>query len=228
MLISDIKVGNRVRKEMGWLDALERSIEYRGLLQPIGVTPDGYLLFGARRLQACINLGWTEIPARVIDVCSDDPAQALKAERDENEVRKDFTPSEKVAIAEAIEKALGGRLGVNQHTEGLQTFADPPAKGNSRDIAASAVGWSGEQYRQAKTVMAEADEETKSAVDSGKLSVNKAYQKVRGEQPKIISVRLAYDVDPDANVIISKAGKEYATKLALKILEIEGHEVKHD
>lgn len=225
MRISEIKIGRRARKENGWLDSLERSIEYRGLLQPIGVTPEGELLFGARRLQACINLGWTEIPAHVIDVDASDSAAALKVERDENEVRKDFTPSEKVAIAEAIEEAMGNRQGKRSDL-GKHLPKSEPA-GKSTDIAASAVGWSGEQYRQAKKVMKEADDDTKAAVDEGKVSVAKAYKQVRGKQTKALSVRLAYDLTPDANVIISKAGGKYATELALKILEIEGHQVSY-
>lgn len=225
MRISDIIVAERVRTEMGWLDSLERSIESRGLLQPVGVTNSGSLLFGARRLQACKNLGWEDIPARVIDIDADDPAAALKVERDENESRKDFTPSEKVAIAMRIEEALGNRQG--QRTELLQTFAEVP-QGNSRDLAADAVGWSGEQYRQAKRVMADADDETKEAVDAGAVSINKAYKAVTGKKAKSVTVRLAYDVGSDAGAVIAKSGGEYATLLALKILEIEGHEVKHD
>ena len=225
--IEEIKIGERARKEVGWLDPLERSIEYRGLFQPIGVTPDNELLFGARRLQACKNLGWEDIPARVIDVDADDLSAALKVERDENEVRKDFTPSEKVAIAQRIEEALSGRHGGARGKR--LPLAEGEPQGKSTDLAASAVGWSGEQYRQAKHVMEEADDETKEAVDSGAVSVNKAYRKTRGRSaPKAITVRLAYDVEPDANVIIAKSGGEYATRLAMKILEIEGHEVNYE
>ena len=222
----DIHVSHDRRREMGWLDALERSIEAQGLLQPIGVDAQGTLLFGARRLQACKNLGWEDVPARIIDIDADDPAAALKVERDENEVRKDFTPSEKVAIAQRIEEALSGRHGGARGKR--LPLAEGEPQGKSTDLAASAVGWSGEQYRQAKHVMEEADDETKEAVDSGAVSVNKAYRKTRGRSaPKAITVRLAYDVEPDANVIIAKSGGEYATRLAMKILELEGHEVKH-
>jgi|GEM_PF-5200664 len=38
-------------------------------------------------------------------------------------------------------------------------------------------------------------------------------------------VKLAYSVDEDANVLISLAGKEYATKLAIGVLRAAGHEV---
>ena len=132
------------------------------------------------------------------------------------------------AAAQRIEEALAGRQGRPEKTcKHLQDYPEP--QGNSRDLAASAVGWSGEQYRQAKHVMAEADDETKEAVDSGAVSVNKAYRKTRGRSaPKAITVRLAYDVEPDANVIIAKSGGEYATRLAMKILEIEGHEVNYE
>jgi ParB family chromosome partitioning protein len=48
---------------MGDLSALAASIAEVGLLQPIGVSADGELVFGERRLRACRDLlGWTEIP----------------------------------------------------------------------------------------------------------------------------------------------------------------------
>lgn len=225
MNIAEITVGDRARTQMGWLDPLERSIEARGLLQPIGVTSEGELIFGARRLQACKNLGWTDIPVTVVNIDASDPASSIKAERDENEVRKDFTPMEKVAIAQKIEETLAGRVGNPQLGKHLPNCEDKP-QGKSTDIAAEAVGWSGEQYRQAKHVAEHADEETKGDVDSGELSVNKAYKKVKDGGKLSVTVHLAYDVEPDASMVISKAGKEYATKLALAILQAAGHEVK--
>ena len=127
-----------------------------------------------------------------------DPAAALKAERDENEIRKDFTPSEKVAIAEMIEQAMAGRNHRPpkpcKHLQG----SDPAPQGNSRDLAAAAVGWSGEQYRKAKRVTKDADPETKAKVDAGELSINKAYQKITGKRSMAVTVRLAYDLEPDA------------------------------
>lgn len=47
--ISDIKVGNRHRKDMGDLTSLADSIKEKGLLQPIGVTEKLELVFGERR-----------------------------------------------------------------------------------------------------------------------------------------------------------------------------------
>jgi len=227
----DITVGSRHRKEVGWLDSLERSIEYRGLLQPIGVDPDGMLLFGARRLQACKNLGWEDVPVRVIDVDADDPAAALKMERDENDVRKDFTPSEKVAIAQSIEEAMAGRHGSNQYQRKEEVQESAPPQGRSRDIAAEAVGWSGETYRQAKTVTESGDEETKEAMDSGEQSVNAAYKRATGKKaPKHIKITLdAGLLESEANAFASKAGKESAVAFAMAVLQACGQslEVEH-
>ncbi len=95
-----IKVGDRFRKDMGDLDSLAASIKDVGLLQPIGIDSNYRLIFGERRLRACEILGLERIAARFIDVAK------LAAEHAENEVRKDFTAAERVAIAKAIEDEL--------------------------------------------------------------------------------------------------------------------------
>lgn len=151
MKIADIKIGSRARQVTGWLDDLQRSIDALGVLQPIGVTPSNELIFGYRRLMACKALGFEEIPARVIDVNADDPVTALRMEQAENEVRKDFTASEKVEIARRIEEALGNRHG-GARDKSLPLEDDKP-QGKSADLAAESVGWSGETYRKAKSVV---------------------------------------------------------------------------
>ena len=52
------------------------------------------------RLEACRSLGWTEIPAHVVDL-----TEIVRGEFAENVVRKDFLPSEMVALAEALKPA---------------------------------------------------------------------------------------------------------------------------
>lgn len=90
---------------MGDLQALADSIAKQGLLQPIGITENKVLVFGERRLLACRDvLGLREIEARTVNVTS-----IVEGERDENEVRKDFTSSERVAIGRAIESQIGNR-----------------------------------------------------------------------------------------------------------------------
>jgi len=54
--INSIKIGKRFRKDLGDIDALARSINEVGLLHPIVITPDGELLAGQGRLEACKKL----------------------------------------------------------------------------------------------------------------------------------------------------------------------------
>jgi ParB family transcriptional regulator, chromosome partitioning protein len=64
--ISGIRVGERIRKDVGDVAALAESIRLLGLINPIIVRPDGTLISGERRLRACTLLGWTEIPVRIL------------------------------------------------------------------------------------------------------------------------------------------------------------------
>lgn len=167
--ISLVKVVNRFRKDFGDIDSLAASIAELGLLQPIGVDSSYRLVFGERRLRACQALGWEKIPARTVHLDS-----ILKGELAENEFRKDFTHSERVAIGEAIEAELGNRKGLNQHSEGPENFPDAP-KGDTRDLAAKAAGFgNGKTYEQAKKVTNEAAPELVQAMDEGRASVSAA------------------------------------------------------
>lgn len=97
-----------------------------GLLQPVGVTEDLELVFGERRIEAAKLIGWDTIEARVVNVSS-----IVEGEHDENELRKDFTVSERVAIGETIGSILGCRQGQRSDLE-LSHHGDevklPPAK----------------------------------------------------------------------------------------------------
>ncbi len=67
MRLDEITVGGRHRQELGDIDGLAASLTEVGLLQPVVVTPEGTLIAGARRLAAAKLLGWTSIPAAVVD-----------------------------------------------------------------------------------------------------------------------------------------------------------------
>ena len=96
--LDQIRVGERHRKDMGDVAELAASMEELGLLQDIGVRPDGVLIWGERRLRAAMRLGWTTIPAKVMDLDA-----IVRGEFAENTFRKPLTPSESVAIARALE-----------------------------------------------------------------------------------------------------------------------------
>ena len=96
--IDDVIIGDRFRHDMGDIDTLAQSIAEVGLLHPIVITPGNRLIAGRRRLEAYKLLGLVDIEATIIDL--DD---IVKGEFAENEIRKDFTWSERCAIADALE-----------------------------------------------------------------------------------------------------------------------------
>ena len=167
--IQHVVVQDRFRKDFGDIDALAASIRELGLLQPIGIDSAYRLVFGERRLRACQSLGMSEVKARFVNLDS-----LLKGELAENEFRKDFTPSERVAIGEAIEREFAQRHGINQHTkEEVENF--PPPEGKTRDLVAKAAGFgNGKTYEQAKKVVQQAAPELVEAMDSGEASVSAA------------------------------------------------------
>ena len=104
--LDSIKIGSRFRRDHGDIGALARNIEAVGLLHPVVVTPSNELVCGERRIHAARLLGWQEIPARIVDIDA-----IVLGEHAENELRKDFTVSERVAIGRAVEESLGERRG---------------------------------------------------------------------------------------------------------------------
>ncbi len=103
MRIADIIIGKRYRQDIGDIAELAKSIREVGLLHPIVITPDRRLIAGQRRLKALEELGWAEVPVHIAEGLAD-ALLCLRAERDENKFRKEFTPSEAVAIVKALEK----------------------------------------------------------------------------------------------------------------------------
>lgn len=155
-----VEVGERHRVELGAMSELTDSIRRVGLLNAITVDIEHKLIAGERRLRAwkVANPG-QPIPAHVVDNL-DDAHAVLIAERDENTCRKDFTPSEAVALGRALEALEAPRAAERQ---GTRTDLEPSAKlarGSTRDVVSDAVGMSGESYRKAKKVVAVAEDAT--------------------------------------------------------------------
>lgn len=148
--IADIKVGNRFRKELGDIGPLKSSIRQHGLFHPVVVDEDYNLIAGWRRMKAYEQLGWPTIPVRIISL-----KDIAMGEYVENTFRKDFTPSEAVAIA----RALG--IGVRQRAKKRQGSGKLPEaeKGQTRDILAKAVGISGRTLEKAEAVVEAAEKD---------------------------------------------------------------------
>jgi N6-adenosine-specific RNA methylase IME4 len=161
--VTDIRIGPRYRKDLGDIEALARSIDQIGLLQPIVIRPDNTLVAGARRLAACRMLGWQHVPIYVA-ASLDDELRLLWAERDENTCRLDFAPTEAVAIGRTIEEcereAAKERMtaGINQYTEPCGNLPQGEI-GKTRDKVGAALGMSGKTYEKAKAVVEAAEED---------------------------------------------------------------------
>ena len=179
--IKDIKIGERLRKEMGDIRGLADSIKEQGLLQSIGVNENNELIFGLRRIEAAKLLGWEQIDARVVNVTS-----LIEGEITENEIRKDFTNDEKVAIGEMIEQQLSNRQG--QRTDLKQYFDElvpTLAQVKTRDIAAQKAGFGSHgTYEKAKLISEKANDEIKTKLDSNEFSINQAYNEIKKDERK--------------------------------------------
>ena len=169
--IADITVGSRHRKDMGSLTSLADSIRQEGLLQAIGVTEELQLVFGERRLRATRDiLKKTTILARIVDVSS-----ILAGEYAENEIRKDFTPSERVAIAKAIERKVGNRQGQRTDKELRGKIPEVAPGIRTRETAAEKAGFGNDKtYRQAAKVVENGTPKLIQAMDDGRVSISAA------------------------------------------------------
>lgn len=92
VLITNIKIPDRVRMDVGDLDPLMESLKRCGQLNPITLSREMELIAGFRRLSAAQRLGWKMIDATVVDGLT--ALRRLEMELEENVYRKDFTPDE--------------------------------------------------------------------------------------------------------------------------------------
>jgi len=183
-----ITIGKRYRKELGDLTDLKRSIQDTGLINPITIRRGSNLLLaGERRLKCLKDLGVTELVEGEHFRYFDDLDNPVAVEFDENVIRKDFLPSEKVEIAlametvvkpEAMKRRLAGvaaeqnvednysddESGSDEETgEGEYNQEEPEQDSRkkntkSNDKIAAAVGWGRKTLEKAKEIVVAAQE----------------------------------------------------------------------
>ena len=107
------------------------------------------MIAGERRLEACKSLGWEKVPVTVVDI-----DEIVDGEMAENGQRKDFTPSEAVAIARTVE-ARERELARRRMT--LGKLSPGSERGRTRDRIAACLGLSGKSLEHAQKVVAEAE-----------------------------------------------------------------------
>lgn len=179
--IDRIVVSDRIRKDFGDIQELADDIKDNGLINPPVVNRDYVLLAGERRLRACKLLGWPQIEVRMMD--TRDAEHDLDVEISENECRKEFTKTERLDYARRLARiesakakermAEGGRGGKS---------ATPSTTGKTRDKVAEHLGTSATQLRQEQFIADNSDLLDPADFadwDDGKLSTNKAYQRIK-------------------------------------------------
>lgn len=146
--IDSIQVFDHHRRDPGDLHPLMESLERVGLLQPVTITPEGYLICGYRRLEAARRLGWTTVRVWVRSGLSDELTRLL-AERDDNLTHKPLSAYEaaqlfkelSALIAEdASRRQMASRFGGDARDGGAESA--PPGLeplGKSRRRAAELI-----------------------------------------------------------------------------------------
>lgn len=107
--IAKIKIGKRLREDLGDLTKLAESIRQRGLLHPVVIDDKKTLIAGQRRLEAVKLLGKKVVEVRLLGDLSEH--ERLDLELEENSLRKNLTAYERskvtvrrAEIAERIEE----------------------------------------------------------------------------------------------------------------------------
>lgn len=187
MKISEIKIGNRFRKNLGNITTLVNSIKQIGLLHPIVINENNELIAGQRRIEAYRQLGKKEIPVTKVNL-----QDIVTGEFHENAIRKSFTLLERRAIRSAIEplekqaakKRQGGK-GKKQHESSEESTQ------RSRDKVADYLGVSFDTLNKEEKIAQAAEQNPDQfghlpeKIDNGETSVNYAFKMVtRAEDHK--------------------------------------------
>lgn len=173
--IDKIIVADRIRKDFGDIQELADDIKQNGLINPPVVNKEYELLAGERRLRACKSLGWSQIEVRMMD--TRDAEHELNIEISENENRKEFSKSERVDYMKRL-------LRIEQaKAKERQDLGKKSSEGKrAKDATAEQFGMSRDTLNKELQIV-----DNKSLLppsdfadwDEGRLSTNKAYQKIR-------------------------------------------------
>lgn len=193
--IDKIVVGDRIRKDFGDIEELAEDIKENTLLNALVVTPSGngdgtYLLIaGERRLRACKMLGYKAVPVNTVGV--DDAERALMMEISENECRKEFTKTERLEYARRL-ALIEGAKAKERMSEGGKGTQDIAGVGETRTKVAQALGTNRETLRQEQFIADNADLLDPADFadwDEGRLSTNRAYQRIKAAKEQAIRER---------------------------------------
>lgn len=173
--INKIIVNDRIRKDFGNLEELAEDIKENGLINPPVVNKSYVLLAGERRLKACKLLGWPTIEVRMMD--TRDAEHELNIEISENDVRKGFSKSERLDYIQRLYRIEQAKAKERQDL-GLKSD-----KGSRADDATAKQFGIGRDTMRRELFISDnrdlLDPADFAEWDEGKLSTNKAFQRIK-------------------------------------------------
>lgn len=189
LYINEIIVGDRIRKNAVNIKELAEDMKENGQITPITVRVDNtgsyHLVAGFRRMKALQSIGEDKIEAYVIP--EDDEERLLKMEISENEIREDFTKTERMECIRRIEEIEAKKAKERQQATqfGNDTVVEnSPHPQRARDAVAEQVGISSNTIAREKKIIEHKDEidpEVFKNWDDGKLSTNKVYTELKAK-----------------------------------------------
>jgi ParB family chromosome partitioning protein len=242
--IDSIVVGERHRRHPGDLTKLMESLTRVGLLQPVTITPDGYLICGYRRLAAAKELGWQTLRVWVRSGISDELTRLL-AERDENITHQPLAPDEAAKLyqellnlvkEDARRRQAATQYGAEinqsagQHGHAESAPPEPGPLGPARRRAAELVTGKASYARleqilemeriaadrsQPPTVRQVATDELDTIRNGG--AVDPGYQRVKAAQR--VAVRMTSDDDPDVDALTDESLAETRADVRRRVRE---------
>lgn len=180
--IDKIIVGDRIRKDFGDIQELADDIRENGLINPPVVNKEYQLLAGERRLRACKLLGWPQIEVRMMD--TRDAEHELNIEISENDVRKGFTKTERVDYIKRLLRIEQAKA-KERELAGVKDPSENSHKGRSDEATAEQFGISSNTMRRELFIADNADLLDPADFadwDEGRLSTNKAFQRIKAAQ----------------------------------------------
>ena len=179
-------------EELKWL---EESIKKEGCTDPL-IVWNGTIIDGHNRYNICTRLGIPFSYREKEDLSDRNEVKAWIIERQLS--RRNLTKYQKSKLALKYEPLLKEQAKERQSEAGRnklpQISAEAPDKRETRNKVADLAGVSRDTIARVKKIEAVADEETKQKLESGQLSINKAYNSLFGENT------------PDTVQIIGKKG----------------------
>ena len=183
--ISDIVIDDRIRQTVGNIEELALDLRVNGQIVPITVriANDGtyHLVAGYRRITAMRLNGEDTIEAFVIP--EDDEETLLRMEISENEIREDFTRTERMNYIKRLDE-IEAKKAKERMLKGKADPSENSRQGKAADIVAEQVGISSNTIAREKKIIEHKDEidpEDFKNWDEGKLSTNKVFTALKAK-----------------------------------------------